>query len=192
MSNVALEHEWWVSPEEYLDGEELAQTKHEYVGGMVYAMAGARNRHNQIAVNALLEVGGQLRGRPCQPCNSDTKVRVRRGDDVRFYYPDAMVVCEPNDLDEVFQDRPVVIFEVISDSTARTDREEKLRAYQSIPTLRVYAIIESERLGVTCYRRQDESAPWLVELCKERADNLSLDAIGCDVSMEALYARSGL
>jgi Uma2 family endonuclease len=103
-----------------------------------------------------------------------------------------MVVCEPNDLDEVFQDRPVVIFEVISDSTARTDREEKLRAYQSIPTLRVYAIIESERLGVTCYRRQDESAPWLVELCKERADNLSLDAIGCDVSMEALYARSGL
>jgi Uma2 family endonuclease len=192
MTSVALKHEWWISPEEYLEGEEVAPTKHEYVGGIVYAMAGARNRHNQIALNALVEVGLQLRGRPCQPCNSDTKVRIRRSDDVRFYYPDAMVVCEPNDPDEVFQDRPVVIFEVISESTARTDREEKLRAYQSIPTLRVYAIVESERVGITCYRREDESAPWQVALCKERADSLSLAAIGCDLSMEALYARSGL
>jgi Uma2 family endonuclease len=85
-----------------------------------------------------------------------------------------------------------VIFEVISESTARTDREEKLRAYQTIPTLRVYAIVESERVGATCYRRQDEGAPWQVELCKERSGSLSLDAIGCDLSLDALYARSGL
>ena len=190
--SVALRHEWWISPEEYLQGEWLADTKHEYVAGVVYAMAGAKNRHNQIAGNILIEIGSQLRGHPCQPFNSDTKVRIRNGADVRFYYPDAMVVCEQNDLDEVFQDRPVVIFEVISDSTARMDREEKLRAYQTIPSLRVYAVVESDRPGVTCYRRQDESAEWTVELFKERNGSIPLIAIDCALPLEAIYARSGL
>lgn len=107
---------------------------------MVYTMAGARNRHNQVAGNIFLEAGSQLRGRACQPFNSDTKVRIRHGSDVRFYYPDAMVVCEPNSLDDVFQDRPVVLFEVLSESTARTDREEKRCAYQTIPSLRAYVL----------------------------------------------------
>jgi Uma2 family endonuclease len=92
MASLALEQEWWVSPGEYLEGEELAPAKHEYVGGIVYAMAGARNRHNQIATNVVGELYAVLRGSPCQPFNSDTRVRIRHGDDVRFYYPDAMVV----------------------------------------------------------------------------------------------------
>lgn len=82
--SVALEHGWWISPEEYLQGEELAETKHEYVGGVVYAMAGAKNRHNQIARNILGELYGMLRGHPCEPFNSDAKVRIRNGNDVRF------------------------------------------------------------------------------------------------------------
>lgn len=190
--SVALEHAWWISPVEYLQGEALAESKHEYVGGLVYAMAGAKNRHNQIASNALIEVGAQLRGSPCEPFNSDTKVRIRNGEDVRFYYPDAMVVCEPNDPDEVFQDRPVVLFEVLSESTARVDREEKLRAYQSIPTLRAYAVIESESLGVTLYRRKNEEAQWAVQSLQERGESIALEAIGCSLSLEALYARTGL
>ncbi len=190
--SVALPQQWWISPEEYLEGEELAETRHEYVGGIVYAMAGARNQHNQITTNILGELYALLRGHFCQPFNSDTKVRIRNGSDIRFYYPDVMVVCEPNDLDEVFQDRPVVIFEVISESTARTDREEKLRAYQTIPTLRAYAVVESERVGITCYRRPDAAAPWTAERYEQRDGSLPLPAIGCAVSVEALYARSGL
>lgn len=190
--STALEHSWWISPEEYLQGEASAASKHEYVGGLVYAMAGAKNRHNLITTNILLEVGMKLRGRNCQPFNSDTKVRIRNGDDVRFYYPDAMFVCEPNDLDEVFQDRPVVLFEVLSESTARVDREEKLRAYQSIPALRAYAVIESERMGVTLYRREDEEADCTVLSLEDREASIELEAIGCSLSLEALYARTGL
>lgn len=189
---AALSPQWRISPEEYLEGEMLAETKHEYVGGIVYAMAGARNRHIQIATNILGELHAALRGHSCQPFNSDTKVRIRHGDDVRFYYPDALVVCKPNDLDEVFQDRPVVIFEVISESTARTDREEKLRAYQTIPTLRAYAVVESERVGITFYHRQDAVAEWTAERFEQREGSLPLSAIGCTLSVEALYARSGL
>jgi Uma2 family endonuclease len=190
--SVALAHDWWISPEAYLEGEALAETKHEYVGGLIYAMAGARNRHNQIAGNILIEIGGQLRGHRCQPFNSDTKVRIRHGGDVRFYYPDVMVVCEANEPDEVFQDRPVVIFEVLSESTARIDREEKRRSYQTIATLRAYAIVESDRMAITCYQRVDESTEWTVTFCKESGESLPLPAIGCALSLAALYARSGL
>lgn len=190
--SVALHHEGWISPEEYLEGEALADTKHEYVAGVVYAMAGAKNRHNVIANNILGELYSLLRSHRCQPFNSDTKVRIRYGDDVRFYYPDAMVVCEQNDLDEVFQDKPVIIFEVLSDSTARTDREEKRRAYQTIPTLRVYAVVESERWGVTCYHRPDDGAEWTSELFKERDASVPLPVIAGALTLEAIYARSGL
>ena len=190
--SAALVQSWWISPEEYLAGEELAATRHEYVGGIVYAMAGAKNRHNQIAGNIFLEVGGQLRGRACQPFNSDTKVRIRHGSDVRFYYPDIMVVCEPNSLDDVFQDHPVVIFEVLYESTARTDRVEKLRAYQTLPSLRAYVVVESERLGLTCHHRQDVAAPWTVERLEKRGNQLPLSAVGCALSLEAIYARCDL
>lgn len=172
--SVTLRHDWWIGPEEYLQGEIPAETRHEYVGGVVYAMAGAKNRHNRIAGNILIELGVQLRTHHCQPFNSDTKVRIRNGGDVRFYYPDAMVVCDENGPDEVFQDHPVVLFEVLSESTTRTDREEKLRAYQTIKTLRVYAILESDRIGITCYERAGEEQDWTVHSFKERSQSLPL------------------
>ena len=103
-----------------------------------------------------------------------------------------MVVCEPNDLDEAFQDCPVVIFEVISESTARTDREGKLRAYQTIATLRVYAVVESERVRITCHRRQDAISGWTTGWLDQHDGNLLLPAAGCTLAVEALYARSGL
>src|SRR5688500_17407942 len=93
-----------VSPEEYLAAEESADRKHEYVGGVVYAMAAGRNRHHQIATNALLALGTRLRGQPCRPFNSDTKVRVRFPTHTRFYYPDVQVVCRLGPPDQTFQD----------------------------------------------------------------------------------------
>src|SRR5205085_5229658 len=85
-----------VSVEDYLAGELVSPVKHEYLGGVVYAMAGARNAHNLIAGNTFGSLWGRLRGRPCQPFNSDTKLRVRLLTHVRFYYPDVSVICRPN------------------------------------------------------------------------------------------------
>lgn len=127
-----------VSVEDYLAGELDSPIKHEYLGGAVYAMAGARNRHNRIATNTLVAIGVRLRGQPCQPCNSDTKIRVRLPTQTRFYYPDASVVCQPNSDDESFQDHPAVIAEVLSKKTRRIDEVEKKDAYLTIPSLGVY------------------------------------------------------
>src|SRR5438094_8989758 len=85
-----------VPVDDYLAGEEVSPVKHEYLGGFVYAMAGARNAHNLIATNTLLALGSRLRGKRCRPFNSDTKIRIRMPHQVRFYYPEAMVVCRPN------------------------------------------------------------------------------------------------
>ena len=145
-----------ISVEDYLAGELVSPVKHEYLGGFVYAMAGAKNAHNSIAVNIIGLLHAQLKGKRCRPCNSDTKVRVRSATRTRFYYPDASVVCQPNPQDDSFQDNPVVIFEVLSKGTRRTDEGEKKDAYLSIPTLRVYVLVEQETATVVVYRRGDQ------------------------------------
>lgn len=142
-----------ITVEEYLAGELLSEGKHEYLGGEVHAMAGAGNRHNQIATNITIALGSRLRGKPCRPFNSDTKVRIELANHTRFYYPDAMVVCDRNRDEEQWQDRPVVIVEVLSESTRRTDLGEKRDAYLAIPTLKVLLFVEPGEAAATLYRR---------------------------------------
>src|SRR5205809_3678683 len=92
-----------LSVEDYLAGELVSPVKHEYLGGVVYAMAGARNAHNLIASNTLVALGSRLRGLGCRPFNSDTKIRIRLPAQVRFYYPDASVICRPNPQTDSFE-----------------------------------------------------------------------------------------
>lgn len=142
-----------VSIEDYLAGELESSIKHEYVGGFVHAMAGGTNRHSTISVNIIAALKQHLRGKRFQPFNSDTKVRIRQPHMTRFYYPDTMVVCHPNPESDTFQDEPVVIVEVLSDSTRRTDLGEKRDAYLSIPSLAVYLLVEPDEPAVRIFRR---------------------------------------
>jgi len=120
-----------VSVADYLAGEIESDVKHEYSAGYVYAMAGAKNVHNRIAVNWLLAMGRHLRGKACEPFNSDTKLRIQLPTHTRFYYPDGMVVCDSNAADETFQERPVIIAEVV---WTRLAASMKMRSAR--PTLR--------------------------------------------------------
>ena len=121
-----------ISVEDYLQQESESTVKHEYLGGVLYAISGGKNRHNLLASNTLLALGSRLRGTACRVFNSDTKIRIRLPDHTRFYYPDVSVVCEQNPQDEVFQDRPVIVVEILSESTRRTDLGEKAAAYQAV------------------------------------------------------------
>jgi Uma2 family endonuclease len=133
-----------VQVEDYLAGELTSPIKHEYLGGVVYAMAGGRNAHDDIAGSTYVAVYVRLRGQRCRACNSDTKIRIRLPGHMRFYYPDASVTCHPNPATDSFQDESTVIFEVLSRRTRRLDEGEKKDAYQSIASLRVYVLIEQE------------------------------------------------
>src|SRR6202035_3740103 len=98
-----------ISVDDYLAGELVSPVKHEYLGGVVYAMASARNAHNLIAANTQGSLHTRLRGRRCRPYNSDTKIRIvlpTPATQVRFYYPDVPVICRPNPQTDSFQDEP--------------------------------------------------------------------------------------
>jgi Uma2 family endonuclease len=144
-----------VSVQEYLAAELDGDTKHEYVGGAIYAMTGARNAHNQIATNVIVALGGRLRGKPCRVFNSDTKIRIRLATHVRFYYPDASVTCRPNPREDAFQDDPALVVEVLSARTRRIDLGEKKDAYLALPSLQAYVVVEQESPSAVVFRRSE-------------------------------------
>lgn len=175
-----------ISVEEYLAGELVSRVKHEYVGGVVYAMAGAKNSHNIIATNILGLLHGKLRGKKCRPFNSDTKIRVRLPTQWRFYYPDCSIVCRPNPQDDSFQDDPVVIFEVLSKSTRRTDEGEKKDAYLTIPSLSVYAIVEQDSAQIVIYRRTETG--FIPEVYEGMNTIIPLAEIDTELPLEEVYS----
>jgi Uma2 family endonuclease len=174
-----------VSVEDYLSGELASQVKHEYLGGFVYAMAGGTNAHNLIASNVLRLLRGQLRGKPCRPYNSDTKIRVKLPTHVRMYYPDASVICDSNPPTDSFQDQPVVIAEVLSSGTRRVDHAEKRDAYLTISTLFAYFLIEQELPAVTVYRRTDDG--FVREYYSDLQTTIPLAEIGTALPMNEIY-----
>jgi len=145
-----------ISVEDYLAGELRSQVKHEYLGGMVYAMAGATNAHNIIASNILGSLHAKLRGSRCRVFNPDTKIRIHLPTHWRFYYPDASIVCRPNPQSESFQDEPAAILEVMSKATRRLDMGEKKDAYLTIPSLLAYVLLEQETAAAIVHRRTEQ------------------------------------
>jgi Uma2 family endonuclease len=140
-----------MSVEEFLELEIASPTRHEYVAGQRYAMAGTTGRHNAIALNIVTRLRAARRSGPCSAYIIDLKVRAARD---RIYYPDGVVVCSPHDGDTLVFDDPCLIVEVTSRSTRRIDRGEKLDAYLAIPSLRAYLIAEQDRRHVTLYSRE--------------------------------------
>lgn len=185
---TALKQPESISIADYLAGEEFSDVKHEYLGGTVHAMAGATNAHNVIATSVLLALGVQLRGKPCQPFNSDTKARIEFRDHTRFYYPDAMVVCHPNPGTDHYQDQPVVVIEVLSESTRRTDLGEKRDAYMTMPSLKVLLFVEAEQPAVTIYRRKPEGG-FAAELHSGLESVIPLPEIDAALPLAELYER---
>jgi len=176
-----------VSVDEYLADELDSQVKHEYLGGYVYAMAGATNAHNRIASNVLGALHAGLRGKTCQPFNSDTKIRVKLPTHMRFYYPDVSVVCDPNPADDSFQDQPVVIVEVLSPKTRRIDEGEKKDAYLTIPSLCAYVLIEQVCPSVSVYRRTDQG--FVRDVYDGANEVIALAEIETQLSLSDIYDR---
>jgi Uma2 family endonuclease len=174
-----------ISVEDYLAGELISPIKHEYIGGVVYAMAGARNVHNMIADNTLGSLFARLRGRPCRPHSSDTKIRIELPTPTRFYYPDVSVICEPNPQTDSFQDRPRVLFEVLSRSTRRIDEGEKKDSYLAMPSLNVYALIEQETPAVVVFRRT--ASGWAREVHEGLNAIISLGEIETELPLAEIY-----
>jgi Uma2 family endonuclease len=127
----------FISVEAYLAGELNADTKHEYIEGDVYAMAGASKNHQSITDNVCGELRQHLKNTPCRPFGSDSKVKVGN----QFFYPDVMVVCDDKTDNTYYTEAPILLVEVLSKSTRRTDETIKRVAYSSLPSVQEYVCV---------------------------------------------------
>lgn len=147
----------YITETAYLAGERDATIRHEYVDGQIYAMAGAGDRHNRVAMNIGFHLRRQTRGTACVTYMSDMKLRMENGR--YFYYPDIMLCCNADDnIGGYYREQPCIIVEVSSPSTVNTDRREKLLNYQRIPSLRYYLLASAETMHVEYSARQWEHA----------------------------------
>jgi Uma2 family endonuclease len=176
----------YMTVEEYLEAEERATIRHEYVDGQVFAMSGATDAHNLIAGNLYALMHGHLRGSGCRAYINDMKVQIQSRKS--FYYPDIMVTCEPFSAKSVFKDAPTLLIEVLSPSTRQIDRREKLVAYKQIDTLKEYLVVYQDRRRVEVYRR-DRNGHWELTVASGKEELLlqSLPTGPLALSLDIIY-----
>jgi Uma2 family endonuclease len=171
---------------EYLEREQASETKHEYLNGQIYDMAGGTVPHGRIAANVIGVLFGQLRGRPCSPQTSDVRVRVQATG--LTTYPDVSVVCgeaktdveDPNAIVN-----PVVLVEVLSPSSEAYDRGEKFAHYRRIPSLQEYVLVSYQTRRIEVYRR-GEGGVWSLHEARDH-ETMELVSIGCTLALDDVY-----
>ena len=188
MSATALS-EPYLSVKEYLASEERSEVKREYLGGVVYAMAGVSESHNRVASNLGGMLRNELRGRRCESFGSDMQVRAHRPqpEATYFYYPDAMIVCNPADVGHPWREQPSALFEIISESTRQIDEREKRSAYLQLASLEAYVRIEQSRPEAVVEFRTVEG--WKRERVTGLDGIIRLPTLEIEVSLAELYER---
>ena len=172
---------------EYLELERSTGIRHEWLRGEVWAMAGGTPDHSGIASNVIQELGLALRGRPCRVYTSDLKIRIDAID--RDTYPDVAVVRgkrEVSTTDPNAVTNPIVIVEVLSDSTEADDRGEKFAHYRRIESLRAYVLVSQRDRRVEVFQRDDTTGRWSFEEHAAGA-RVALRAIDVEIDVDALY-----
>lgn len=179
-----------VTEEEYFALDTAAETRLELLDGEVFAMAGASPSHNDITLNVSAFLHGRLRGGACRVRSGDQRVYVpaRSG----YVYPDVVVGCGTLHYRPATNPpallNPVVVVEVLSDSTSTHDFTRKFRAYQSIPGLRHYLLLDSRQVSALLYSREVGSLGWNVTTYDQLTDVLPLPALGVELPLAEVYA----
>jgi Uma2 family endonuclease len=171
--------------EQFLDWEEGKELRYEFDGWQPMAMTGGTDRHEAIGGNLRALLQDRLRGKPCRARGPTLKVEVMG----RIRYPDAFVYCNPVPPGETVIRDPVVVFEVLSPGTSRTDRIEKLREYQATPSIQRYVILEQDSIAAMVFTRRGEG--WDVRPLTA-GDVLAMPEIEVEVPLADIYADVAL
>ncbi len=179
----------FITPEEYLAIERSAEYKSEYFNGEMFAMAGASKEHNLIVANIIRVFGNQLLESDCNVYPSDMRIKVASIG--KYTYADVSVGCG----DEQFEDdesdtllTPVVIIEILSDSTEAYDRGKKFKFYQTIPSLKEYILVSQTPYRIEQYIRQNERI-WTYTEYHDADDIAQLNTIKCELRLRDVYVK---
>ena len=169
--------------EEFLDWAAAQDQRYEFDGFQPVAMTGGTRNHSQIAQNIYFALRMRLRGTGCEPLGPDAGVATI-GDAVR--YPDALVTCTGGPGTDRVVPGVVVVFEVLSATSGRTDRIEKLREYQAVPSIRRYVILEHTSVGLVVHSRHDGQDPWTATALTD-GDILRMPEVGVEIPIAEFY-----
>ena len=176
-----------MTAEEFLAWEARHETKHEFVDGIAYAMAGGTAAHSHIQKNIVSRADAKLAGGSCEAYTSDMKVLTGNG---RYRYPDASIDCNGVADDEIGLSAPAVVFEVVSDESQHRDRTEKLADYNATPSIRHYVILEQKLPLADVYNRGPHRDFLLRPVTVDGLDGvINLQAVGMMLTMAEVYAR---
>ena len=178
-----------ITPEEYLSSERQAETKSEFFKGETFAMACASREHNQIASNIVRVLGNQFLEKPCSVYSSDMKVKMEEIQ--KYTYPDVVVSCDPEAFEDESNDvllNPMVIFEILSDSTEAYDRGEKFAHYQLLDSLVEYILISQYFCRVEKFQRRADNA-WIYSAFQNMEDIVKLEAVSCELPVSEIYRK---
>ena len=180
-----------LTPAEYLALEVASQGRHEFYAGEMFAMSGGSYWHNLVKDNLARALGNRLAGRGCTVLTSDQRVKV---DATGLYtYPDVVVFCGK----PVFEDgihysavNPLVLAEVLSDSTEKYDRGVKFGHYRQLPSVQEFLVLAQDRVSVERYRRQTAGDPgsWLLTAVSDSAGSVDFESLGIAVPVAEIYA----
>jgi Uma2 family endonuclease len=188
MVALALPRSWTV--EQYLALERCSEVRHEYIDGVVYALAGGTGAHSRLAANLIMALGIALRDGSCGVYSSDMKVRVAA---TRFVYPDASVGCagvEANEHGDEWLAAPRLVAEVLSKSTAGYDRGGKADLYRGVAPLRDSMLVEATRRLVEVRSRGEDGA-WTTRVYGS-GEWVELPGLGVRSAVDDLYAKVDL
>ncbi len=167
---------------EYLETERRSSVKREYVQGRVYALAGASERHARLVTNLVGLLWSVARKTGCWVYAADMKLRV--GQD-RFYYPDVMVVCDPEDREEYYHDAPVLRGRGPLPHYGEGGPAGEAAGLPGHPHLLGYLLLDSDRAHADSYRRDADGLWWREEL--RGAGVVKVDGLGTDPDLEEVY-----
>lgn len=165
---------------EFLAWEERQELRYEFDGFQPVAMTGGTLRHEAIGVTLRALLYDRLRGRRCRPWGPTAKIEVQG----HIRYPDAYVSCTPGLPSATIVPEPVVVFEVLSPGTSRTDRIEKLREYQATPSIQRYVILEQDSIAAMVFVRHGDD--WAVSVMTE-SDTLRMPEIDIELGLAEIY-----
>jgi Uma2 family endonuclease len=180
-----------ISAENYLDLERASEIRHEFLDGLVYAMAGETPDHSTICFNINGILHAQLKNKPCRGFSPNMKVRAGIGG--LYAYPDLMIVCGEAQFHDDRGDvllNPTVIIEVLSPSTEKYDRGEKFRRYRTqIESLQDYVLVSQDQFRIEHHHREADDN-WGSTETNGPDGVLVLTSIECRVPLAEIYRNT--
>lgn len=174
--------------EEYLEIDEKSELRCEYRNGEIFTMAGASGNHIRISQNLNFQLASKFesKGSNCESFGSDMRVHIFRQN--AYYYPDVVVSCqEVENENPKFLTAPVLIAEVLSDSTAAKDMTEKMLDYFQLPSLQYYLLISQDTITIYLHERTDIG--WGVRLFTDIKDEIFLAKMDISILVKEIYKR---